>query len=102
MAKNETLHIRVNDLVKSRAEKTLEILGISISDAVNMLLHQVIIVGGLPFDVRVPLGPGNVTVNSIEELYEKLSVGKEHIKNGKVVDSDVAMAQLGDKYGFQS
>ena len=102
MAKNETLHIRVNDSVKSRAEKTLEILGISISDAVNMLLHQVIIVGGLPFDVKVPLTPINVTVDSIEDLYDKLSVGTEQIKKGKVIDADIAMAQLGDKYGFQS
>ena len=42
MAKNETLNIRVNDVIKLRAEKTLDVLGLSISEAVNMLLHQII------------------------------------------------------------
>jgi addiction module RelB/DinJ family antitoxin len=102
MAKNETLHIRVNDAVKSRAEKTLDILGLSIAEAVNMLLHQINLVGGLPFDVKVPLGPESVTAESKEELYEKLSVGMKQIKEGKVIDADVVMEQLSEEYGFPS
>ncbi len=39
MTKNETLHIRVNGAVKSGAERTLDLLGLSISEAVNMLLY---------------------------------------------------------------
>jgi len=101
MAKNETLHIRVNDLVKLKAEKTLDLLGISISDAVNMLLHQINLVGGLPFDVRIPLAPESVIVRNKEELYEKLSLGAEQIVEGKVIDADTAMARLSDKYGLQ-
>jgi addiction module RelB/DinJ family antitoxin len=102
MAKNETLHIRVNDAVKSSAEKTLELLGLSISEAVNMLLHQITLVGGLPFNVRVPIAPDSVTVRSGEELYEKLGVGKKQIQEGKVISADAVMAQLRDEYGFQS
>jgi len=94
MAKNETLHIRVNDVVKSNAEKTLDMLGISIAEAVNMLLHQITLVGGLPFDVRVPLAPDSRMVKSKEDLYEKLGVGLAQIKNGKVIDADVVMARL--------
>jgi addiction module RelB/DinJ family antitoxin len=100
MTKNETLHIRVNDMVKASAEKTLDRLGLSISEAVNMLLHQITLVGGLPFEVRVPLAPESVTVRNKEELYEKLSVGMEQIKAGNVTDADVVMAQLREKYGF--
>ena len=101
MAKNETLHIRVNENVRASAEKTLDILGISISEAVNMFLHQIPLVGGLPFDVRVPLAPENVIIRSSEDLYEKLSVGMEQIKEGKVVDAEVVMSKLRDKYGLQ-
>ncbi|MDR3288402.1 MAG: type II toxin-antitoxin system RelB/DinJ family antitoxin [Peptococcaceae bacterium] len=101
MTKNETLHIRVNDTVKSNAEKTLNVLGLSISEAVNMLLHQISLVGGLPFDVKVPLAPDSVTVRSKEELYEKLSVGMEQVKAGNVIDADVVMARLRGKYGLQ-
>ena len=84
MAKNETLHIRVNENVKANAEKTLDILGISISEAVNMFLHQIPLVGGLPFDVRVPSAPESVITSSTEDLCEKLSVGREQIREGKI------------------
>ena len=98
MAKNETLHIRVNDIVKSNAEKTLDMLGISIAEAVNMLLHQITLVGGLPFDVRVPLAPEHVTVKSRDDLYQKLDVGLGQIKAGRVIDADIVMSQLAEKY----
>ena len=101
MVKNETLHIRVSENVKASAEKTLDMLGLSISEAVNMFLHQIPLVGGLPFDVRVPSAPNSVIVRSTEDLYEKLSVGIEQIREGKVVDADMVMSGLRDRYGFQ-
>ena len=100
MAKNETLHIRVNDTVKSRAEQTLDRLGLSISEAVNMLLHQIALVGGLPFEVKLPMGPESAAVRSSAELYEKLDVGLRQIREGKVVDADAVMARLRDGYGL--
>ena len=102
MAKNETLHIRVNGDVKTSAEKTLDILGLSISEAVNMLLHQISLVGGLPFDVRIPTAPGSVIAHSKEELYEMLEVGRRQIQSGNVIDADVVMARLRDKHGFSN
>ena len=101
MAKNETLHIRVNENVRTSAEKTLDMLGISISEAVNMLLHQIPLVGGLPFDVKVPLAPESVVIRGKEDLYEKLGVGISQIKRGEVIDADVVMARLRDEYDFQ-
>ena len=100
MAKNETLHIRVNDVAKLRAEKTLDLLGISISDAVNMLLHQIYLVGGLPFDVRIPNAPESIMLRSMDDLYEKLDIGMEQINKGMLRDADAVMTQLGEKYGI--
>jgi addiction module RelB/DinJ family antitoxin len=100
MTKNNTLHIRVNENVKARAENTLDALGISISEAVNMFLHQIPLVGGLPFDVKVPLAPERVMVRSNEDLYEKLNIGMEQIKAGKITDADIVMARLKDAHGF--
>ena len=54
MAKNATVRARVDDQVKTRAEKILRRVGVTTSDAVNLLLHQIILRDGLPFDVRVP------------------------------------------------
>ena len=101
MAKNETLHIRVNEGVKSRAENTLNMLGLSISEAVNILLHQISLVGGLPFDVRIPQAPESVMVHDMKDLYQKLDIGIQQIKDGKVIDADIAMTQLRKKHGFQ-
>ena len=101
MAKNETLHIRVNDVIKLKAEKTLDVLGLSISEAVNMLLHQISLVGGLPFEVRIPSAPENLVISSNKDLYEKLSLGSDQIREGKTIGADVAMERLSDRYGFQ-
>jgi len=87
MAKNETLHIRVNDNVKAQAEHTLSVLGVTISEAVNMLLHQITFVGGLPFDVRIPRTPDGVAVSSVDELYAKFSTGAKHNNDGKTTDA---------------
>ncbi len=48
------VHIRVDEKVKRRAAKTLAAMGISVSDAVRMLLVRVAAEKALPFDVKVP------------------------------------------------
>lgn len=52
MAKTDTLHIRIEPSVKEKAEETLSELGLSISDAINVFLRQVIINDGIPFEIR--------------------------------------------------
>lgn len=54
MAKTDTLHIRVEPEIKKNAENTLNKLGLSTTEAINIFLHQVILTGGLPFDVILP------------------------------------------------
>ena len=98
MTKNETLHIRVNGNVKKNAEETLGTLGLSISEAVNMLLHQISLVGGLPFEVKIPSTSENLIAHSKEDLFKMLEIGKEQIQTGKVIDADVVMAQVKEKY----
>ncbi|MCL2337808.1 MAG: type II toxin-antitoxin system RelB/DinJ family antitoxin [Firmicutes bacterium] len=100
MAKSETLHIRVNENVKQNAEKTLELLGLSISEAVNMFLHQINLVGGLPFDVKIPPAPNSVSPHSMEELFAMLETGRKQIQAGKVNDASIVMARIRDEYGF--
>ncbi|MCL2638172.1 MAG: type II toxin-antitoxin system RelB/DinJ family antitoxin [Oscillospiraceae bacterium] len=97
MTKNETLHIRVNGNVKANAEKTLDALGLSISEAVNALLHQIPLVGGLPFEVKMP-APESIIVRSIEELYAKLEEAEEDIAAGRVIPAEVVHERLKEKY----
>jgi len=48
------VHIRVDDKVKAKAAKTLAEMGLSVSDAVRMLLVRVAAERALPFEVKVP------------------------------------------------
>lgn len=48
------VHIRVDEKVKAKAAKTLASMGLTVSDAVRLLLVRVAAEKALPFDVRVP------------------------------------------------
>jgi DNA-damage-inducible protein J len=48
------VHVRVDEKTKQRAAETLAGMGISVSDAVRMLLVRVAAEKALPFEVKVP------------------------------------------------
>ena len=99
MAKNDTIHVRVDENVKLNAEKTLSMLGLTISEAVNMMLCQVNLTGGLPFQVKLP-APENIIVNSKADIERKLNEAEQDISNGQVIDSDSAFDELEKKYAL--
>ena len=100
MLKDETLHVRVNKYARRDAEKKLKIIGISLSEVINMLLHQINSVGSLPVIVKIPSAPTNIFAHNDEELYEMLEIGSEQINNGNVTDAEIVMARIKDEYGF--
>ena len=51
MAKNTTINLRVDSEVKAKAGEILDAMGLTFSDAFNLLLHQIRIQHALPFDV---------------------------------------------------
>ena len=53
-AATEMVHVRINRRVKERASKTLAAMGLSVSDAVRVLLTRVAVEKALPFEVKVP------------------------------------------------
>lgn len=48
------VHIRVDEKVKTKAAKTLASMGLTVSDAVRLLLTRIAAEKALPFEVRVP------------------------------------------------
>jgi DNA-damage-inducible protein J len=48
------VHVRVDEKTQQKTAKTLAAMGISVSDAVRMLLVRVAAEKALPFDVKVP------------------------------------------------
>ena len=97
MAKTETLHIRVNETVKENAEETLGMLGISISEAVNMFLYQVNLTGGLPFEVKLP-APERVMICGKEDLYQKLHEAEDDINSGRTTSIEEVFGRMREKY----
>jgi DNA-damage-inducible protein J len=54
MSSTTMVHVRVDGKVKAKATATLAKMGISVSDAVRMMLVRVAEEKALPFEVRVP------------------------------------------------
>lgn len=54
MAKTANINIRIDPETKSSAEKLFSSFGITVTDAINIFLHQSIMEGGLPFEMRRP------------------------------------------------
>jgi len=99
MAKNDTIHVRVDENVKINAEQTLAMLGLTISEAVNMMLCQVNLTGGLPFQVKLP-APENIIVNSKADIERKLNEAEQDISNGNVLNSASTFDTLEKKYAL--
>jgi DNA-damage-inducible protein J len=68
MASTIMVHVRVDETVKERASATLAKMGISVSDAVRMMLVRVAEERALPFEVRVP---NSRTVKAMQAADEK-------------------------------
>lgn len=81
MARTNTLHVRIEPKIKEKAEKTLNSLGLSISDAINVFLIQVILNDGIPFEIKHP----NFNKETIDTL-EDVKTGKNISKTFDDVD----------------
>jgi len=54
MATTEMVHVRIDKRVKARAAKALASMGLSVSDAVRVLLTRIAVEKVLPFEVKAP------------------------------------------------
>jgi len=83
MTTDDVVRARVDGKVKEQAALVLAEMGLSVSDAIRMLLVRVAREKALPFDVRIP---NEETAAAIEELRK----GKGH----QADNIDDLMAQL--------
>ena len=58
--------IRIDTAVKAQANALFQTLGLDMSSAVNLFLHQCVLRGGLPFAVEVP-NYSDSTLQAMEE-----------------------------------
>ena len=76
MVKNSTINLRVNTEVKEQAGKVLNAMGLTFSEAFNLMLHQVRIQKCLPFDV---VAYSHIPNNKTLALMERIESGEEEL-----------------------
>lgn len=54
MAQTSMLHVRVDDEIKTQATEALAAMGLSVSDAVRILLKRVVDDQAFPLELKVP------------------------------------------------
>src|SRR5438093_10810903 len=95
MAKTGYITARVEPKLKASAGKVLNKVGVSTTDAITMFLRQVVLQGGLPFDVRVPNAQ---TRKAIEELENPA----KRAKLKKFATTDELFADIADDEAHQT
>lgn len=100
MEKTTTLNLRVNPIVKERAEEVLSRLGVPMSTAIDMYLNQIFLTGGIPFAVTLPKAPDTINADLMEttELHAKLQKGYDDIEAGNVQDAKSAFAKFRESH----
>lgn len=81
-----TLNIRIEENIKTKANKTLSSLGLDMSTAVKMFLNQVIKEDGLPFTPTKNVS--FIKAKWDREITETLKSGKSY-KNAKELFEDL-------------
>ena len=102
MEKSATLNLRVNPALKQEAESVLRRLGVPMSTAVDIFLNQIVLTGGIPFAVTLPL-PGapksiDTTKMSTGEIHDKIQRGYESYKAGRTQNAAEAFGCFRDSH----
>jgi len=84
MAKTANINIRIDPETKARVEQLFAKFGITVTDAVNIFLHQSLMVGGLPFEMKQPVYNAE-TEAAIQEARD--------ITDGKITTKSYASAR---------
>lgn len=100
MAKTANLYARIEPDIKEQAETILTALGIPASNAITMFYKQIILQGGIPFDVKLPATPLDFSTLSKEEIDIELEKGYREIAEGKAVPAEKAFDDLRQRFGI--
>ena len=99
MAKSANLYARIEPEVKEQAEAILSALGIPASNAITMFYKQVIVQRGLPFEVKLPELPLDISRMTAEQLDTELEKGYAQMKAGQTIPAKQAFDELRGELG---
>lgn len=96
MAKTAVINVRTDPQTKAAAESLFNDLGISMSNAINILLKQAIRNHGISVN-NLPTSAGalDITQMTTEELREEIRRSRKEIENGHYLSAEKFFARLG-------
>ena len=75
--------VRIDSEIKEQASKLFDSLGLDMSSAVNLFLHQCILRGGLPFSVELP----QYSTDTLDAIIEAKRISRDaSVKGYKTLD----------------
>ena len=89
MAKSANLYARIEPDLKEQAETILTALGIPASNAITMFYRQIILQNGLPFEVKLPEHPLDISRMTAAQLDAELEKGYADAKDGRTVPMEM-------------
>lgn len=67
-AQTSMLHVRVDDGLKNKASTALDAMGLSLSDAVRMLLTRIVADQAFPLELKVPNAKTRAAMAEADEM----------------------------------
>ena len=100
MASDAAIFVRIDSKTKHQAEAILRELGLTPSSLITMLYRKVILTGGVPFDIRLPVREPIATGGmSEEEVMKIVQTGVDDVNEGRVHSWAEVEAMLKERYG---
>jgi DNA-damage-inducible protein J len=85
MSGTSMVHVRVDDDLKREAATALEAMGLSVSDAVRLLLKRVVADQALPFELKVPNAETRAAIEEARRLTGRFRSGEDLLR---VIEED--------------
>ena len=99
MAKSANLYARIEPDVKEQAEAILNALGIPASNAITMFYKQIILQKGLPFEIKLPEHPLDISRMAAQQLNAELEKGYTDMQAGRTIPAAEGFTDIRRKYG---
>ena len=90
MNKSSVVHARVDTELKENVENILAAVGLTPTDAINLMFKQIELNNGLPFEIKVP-----DRVLAERRLMAGLNEGKDSVKKNGWIDPAIIRTKYG-------
>lgn len=94
-----TIQVRVDDDLKSKADALFKELGTDTTSAIRMFLTQAVAYDGIPFEIK-KINKKEMKIMTEDEFLNRLASSRAQSKEGKVIDADIAIDSIRNKYGL--